>query len=78
MADTKRQIADKVRGLMAEKRSSQKAIAELLGLSRQAVSARFTYRAPWQAHEVLALAAHWQVPVTRFFPDSSERLAVAS
>lgn len=69
MADTKRQIADKVRGLMAEKRSSQKAIAELLQLSRQAVSARFTYKAPWQAWELQVLAEHWGVPVSRFYPE---------
>ena len=69
MVDTKRQIADRVRGLMAEKRSSQQAIADLLGLSRQAVNARFTYRAPWQAWELHTLSQHWGVPVARFYPE---------
>ena len=54
---------------MAENRSSQQEIATLLGLSRQAVNARFTYRAPWQAWELHVLAQHWGVAVTRFFPE---------
>ena len=78
MSDTKIQIADRVRGLMAEKRSSQQAIADVLGLSRSAVSARFTYRAPWLAHEVVDLARHWQVPVTRLVPEPADLMAAAS
>lgn len=70
MSDIKTQIADKVRGLMAEKRSNQQQIADLLGLSRQAVNARFTGKAPWQAWELQALALHWAVPVVRFYPEA--------
>lgn len=69
MTDTKTQIADKVRGLMAEKRSSQSDIALVLRLSRNSVNRRFTGKAPWLAHELQALAEHWGVPVSRFYPE---------
>lgn len=69
MTDSTAQIADKVRGVMAEKRASQQDVADLLGLSRQAVNSRLRYRAPWLAGELYRLSAAWNVPVTRFFPD---------
>jgi|GEM_PF-2682047 len=72
-------IADLVRGLAAEKRQTQAQVAAVLGLSRQAINARFTGRVPWLAHELYFLARHWGVGVEQFFPKPKRLdLAVAS
>lgn len=68
-------IADKVRGVAAEKRFTQQRIAETLDISRTSVVERFRGRVPFSAPEVFALAEAMGVPVTRFFPDASERAA---
>ena len=69
MKDTMKQIADKVRGVAAEKHVTQQAMANLLGMSRAAFSDRINGKVPFGAHEILALANHFDVPVTRLFPD---------
>lgn len=76
MTSATEQIAAKVRGVAAEHRFTQQRIAETLGLSRTAVVERVQGRVPFTAPEVFALAAAFDVPVSRFFPDVvSERAA---
>jgi len=77
MPDINGEIADKIRGVMSEKRSNQDQIAGILGLSRQSVNARFRGRAMWAAWELQTLSAHWAVPVSRFYPETSS-VAVAA
>lgn len=71
MEDETKAVADKVRGVAAEKRASQDAIARELSLSRQAVSARMTGKVAFTAPEVLTLSKALGVPVSRFFPDEA-------
>lgn len=68
MPDVQTEIADKVRGVAAEKRKDQESIATILGLSRQAVNQRFTGRVPWTAPELQTLAEKLDVDVVRFYP----------
>jgi len=69
MTETNTAIADMVRGVAAEKRFTQKRIAEALGLSRTSVVERVNGRIPFSALEVLTLSQAMNVPVTRFFPE---------
>lgn len=69
MTDGTAQIADKARGVAAEKRLSQETIAATLGISRQAVNARFNGKVPFTAPEILKLAEATDLPVSRFFPE---------
>lgn len=66
-------IADKVRGVAAEKRFTQARIAATLGLSRTSVVERMNGRVPFTADELLRLASVMGEPITRFFPEHSER-----
>lgn len=69
MTEANTAIADMVRGVAAEKRFTQKRIAEALGLSRTSVVERVNGRIPFSALEVLTLSQAMNVPVTRFFPE---------
>jgi transcriptional regulator with XRE-family HTH domain len=69
MSDAMTAIADKVRGVAEEKRSKQEHVAGILGISRQAVSQRYTAKVPFTAPEVHRLASVWNVPIARLFPD---------
>ncbi|MCH9835078.1 XRE family transcriptional regulator [bacterium] len=69
MKDETQYIADKIRGVAAEKRASQDAIAKTLKMSRQAVNARMTGRVAFTAPEVLVISRMLDVPVSRFFPE---------
>lgn len=76
MQDAQTRIADKVRGLAAEHRFTQQQIADAIGVSRKAVVERIQGRVAFTAPEVFALAAAFDVPVSRFFPDvAAERAA---
>lgn len=69
MADTTTAIADKVRGVAAEKRFTQQRIAETLSISRTSVVERVNGRVPFTAPELHDLALAMDVPVGRFFPE---------
>lgn len=69
MASTTERIADKVRGVAAERRYTQQRIGEVLGLSAPTVNARMNGRVPFTAAELYDLAAAMSVPVARFFPE---------
>lgn len=75
MTETTTAIADKVRGVAAEKRFTQDRIARTLGLSRTSVVERVNGRIPFAGAELFTLAQAMDVPVSRFFP---ERQGVAS
>lgn len=70
MTDTTAAIADKVRGVAAEKRFTQKRIAETLDLSRTSIVERYGGRVPYTGVELFELAEAMHVPVTRFFPEA--------
>ena len=75
MAETTVTIADKVRGIAAEKRFTQDRIATTLGLARSSVSARMNGGTAFYAHELWALSIAFGVDVSRFYPETSERAA---
>lgn len=68
MTDAGTTIADKVRGVAAEKRYTQKRIATTLGLSRTSVVERINGRIAFSGPELLTLARAMGVPPARFFP----------
>lgn len=76
MSNTTKRIADRVRGVAAEKRFTQAQVAEALGISRGSVAGRMNGHVPFTATELYELAAAMSVPVSRFFPPQSvERAA---
>lgn len=62
------EIANKVRGVAAEKRYTQKRIADTLGIARSSVVARFNGSTPFTSTELAVLAKDMQVSVSRFYP----------
>lgn len=75
MPETTTEIANRVRGVAAEKRFTQQRIASVLNLARSSVSLRITGAVPFTGTELLMLAHAMNVPVTRFFPEAPERAA---
>lgn len=75
MTSTTTAIADKVRGVAAEKRFTQQRIAEVLGISRTQITERYQGRVPFTATEIFTLAEALDVPLGRLFPDVAERAA---
>lgn len=76
MTDEMQSIADRVRGVAAQKRFSQEQVASILGLSRQAVSNRYTAKVAFQAWEIGRLSQRFDVPVGDFYTvDRAERAA---
>ncbi|GAA1315637.1 helix-turn-helix domain-containing protein [Leucobacter albus] len=73
MSDTAQQIANKVRGVAAECNATQQVIADTINLNRGAVSQRFNGHVPFTAPELLALSRKFDVPVSRFFPETATR-----
>jgi transcriptional regulator with XRE-family HTH domain len=61
-------VADNVRAEAARARFTQGRIAELLGVSQQAVSDRMKGRTPFTVDELALLADEFGVPLTRFLP----------
>jgi transcriptional regulator with XRE-family HTH domain len=68
MHDEMAMIADRVRGVLAEKRKKQDALASVLGMSRQSANARLNGRVPFTGAELLRLSIAFGVPISRFFP----------
>ncbi|QWT24974.1 helix-turn-helix transcriptional regulator [Subtercola sp. PAMC28395] len=64
-------VAPKVRGIAAEKGVSQEGIAQILGISRTAVSKRLNARGDFTATELQKLAASFDVKVGAFFGEIS-------
>lgn len=76
MADETTGIANKVRGVAAEKRYTQQRIASTLGISRTSVVERINGRVPFSGPELLKLSREMHVSPARFFPDVSETATV--
>lgn len=75
MGTTTDTISAKVRGVAAEKRYTQTAIASTLGLSRASIVERINGRVPFSGPELYTLSQALGVPVTRFFPEDAEHAA---
>jgi len=60
-------VADKVRGIAAEKRVRQADLAAALSVSRMAVTRRLNGTVPFTDHELITLAKTLDVPVGAFF-----------
>lgn len=75
MTSTTTAIADKVRGVAAEKRFTQQRIAEVLGIARTTLTERIQGRVPFSAPEIYALANAFDVPLARLFPEDVEEPA---
>lgn len=67
-------IANRVRGLIAERRLSQDWIVGILGLSRGSVSARMNGSVAFTGVELLKLARAFEVDIATLYP-SPERAA---
>lgn len=68
MQDESVDIANKVRGVAAEKRVSQERIASILGISLGSVNARMNGKVPFSSVELLRLSRAFDVEVGVFFP----------
>lgn len=77
MTDTVTEIANRVRGVAAEKRFTQQRIASELELARSSVSQRISGAVPFTGAELSRLAKAMNVPVSRFFPEDAAQKAVA-
>lgn len=74
MTETVIEIANRVRGVAAEKRFTQQRIASELKIARSSVNQRFVGAVPFSAAEIHTLSDVMGVPVTRFFPESGVTL----
>lgn len=72
MTETTTEIADKVRGVAAEKRFTQRRISDTLGISRTSVVERINGRIAFTGPELFTLAVAMRVPVSRFFPEPTQ------
>ena len=70
-------VAEEVRALMGRHRVSQATIAEVLGVSRQAVSKRLTGETPFDVNEVAKLGDYFGVQPSQLLPhlDSNQEPA---
>lgn len=60
-------VADRIRGLMAERRISQSALAESIGLSRAAMGRRFTGQIALDLDDLAAIARVLEIPMSSLF-----------
>lgn len=60
-------VADKVRGIAAEKRVRQAQLAEALNISKMAITRRFNGSVPFTDRELIVLGRYLNVPVGAFF-----------
>jgi len=63
-------LHDRIRGLAAERRFTQDAIAEILGLTRPAVRRRYKGETEYSASELQKLAVAFDVPVGALFGEA--------
>lgn len=71
MQDETKKIADKVRGVAAEKRLTQQQVADLIGLDRKSVSARYNASIPFSATELWCMSLALGVDIRSFYPSPS-------
>lgn len=78
MPNTNAVIADRVRGVAAEKRLNQQAVATILGLSRTSIAERYSGRIPFTGPELYVLSSSLDVRIDRFFPSHSAASSVTA
>lgn len=77
--ETNADVARRVRGLTAETKTKQSAIADALHLSRMATWRRMSGETPFTAADLIAIAPVLGVPVVAFYTDAPVAdMAVAS
>lgn len=64
-------IAAEVRAEAARQRARQEKLADILGLTQQAVSLKMNGERAFTADEIAALADFFGVPATQFFPETA-------
>ncbi len=64
---TNADVADRVRGIAAQNRTTQQQIAAVLNLSEMAVSRRVNGVTPFTPEELILLSRHFGVPAGYFF-----------
>lgn len=74
---TNEEVADRVRGVAAEKRLSRAEIAERLSVTPMSLSRRFNGQTPLTAAELSSLSHILSVPVSRFFGETDSLPPVA-
>lgn len=72
---TNADVARRVRGVAAETRTTQAALAEALGVSRMSIHRRLTGVTPFVAGELIEIAELMGTSVDAFFTDTTERAA---
>lgn len=60
-------ISSVVRALLGWHDETQTALAKVLGMSQQALSARINGQRPWSASDVAILARHFKIPAGTFY-----------
>ena len=75
---TNADVARRVRGLTAETKTKQSAIASALHLSRMATWRRMSGETPFTAGDLIVIAGVLGVPVAAFYTDAPVSEAVAS
>ena len=74
---TNADVAAKGRGVLAEKRVKQAAIAEAVHLSRMAISRRLSGDTPFAPEELITIAGVCGVTVSVFFGERAEAMVAA-
>lgn len=75
MKDETEAIAGKVRAVAAEFGLTQQGVADVLGLERKAVVARWHGRVAYSGAELSVLARHLDIPVSTFFASRRQQAA---
>lgn len=75
--ETNADVARRVRGLTAETKTKQAAIADALHLSRMATWRRMSGETPFTAADLISIASVIGVPVAAFYSDAPVESAAA-
>lgn len=75
MATTPPSVSDNIAAEMRRHKVSQAALAQHLGLSQPAVSARLRGKVEWRLPEIIAVAAHLDVPLSCLIPETTSASA---
>lgn len=65
-------IAAEVRAELARKGVKPHKVAALLGQTRASISFKYNGKRDWRPDELIRLAQHLEIPVTRFLPEPTE------
>jgi len=71
MRETQARILERLEVGRVSARISQRRLAEVIGVNREAMRDRLSGRTQVKAHELAALAAHLDIDIREFFPANS-------